>query len=84
MPISQIGMEPFFCLETKMTAFILRRSLQSVLVLFVMSVLVFIGVNLVGNPVDMLINPEADQQEIERVIRDLGLDRPVTEQYWYF
>ncbi|NBP49374.1 MAG: ABC transporter permease, partial [Alphaproteobacteria bacterium] len=52
--------------------------------LFVMSLLVFIGVNLVGNPVDMLINPEADQAEIERVIRDLGLDRPITEQYWYF
>ena len=67
-----------------MTAFILRRSLQSVFVLFVMSLLVFIGVNLVGNPVDMLINPEADQAEIERVIRDLGLDRPITEQYWYF
>ena len=67
-----------------MTAFILRRSLQSILVLFVMSILVFVGVNLVGDPVDMLINPEADQQEIERVIRDLGLDRPVTEQYWYF
>ncbi|MGA0955979.1 MAG: ABC transporter permease [Burkholderiaceae bacterium] len=67
-----------------MTAFILRRSLQSVFVLFVMSLLVFIGINLVGNPVDMLINPEADQAEIERVIRDLGLDRPVTEQYWYF
>ena len=49
-----------------------------------MSVLVFAGVNLVGDPVDMLINPEADQQEIERVIRDLGLDRPITEQYWYF
>jgi len=49
-----------------------------------MSLLVFIGVNLVGNPVDMLINPEADQAEIERVIRDLGLDRPITEQYWYF
>ena len=67
-----------------MTAFILRRSLQSIVVLFVMSILVFIGVNLVGDPVDMLINPEADQQEIERVIKDLGLDRPVTEQYWYF
>ena len=67
-----------------MTAFILKRSLQSLLVLFVMSVLVFAGVNLVGDPVDMLINPEADQQEIERVIRDLGLDRPITEQYWYF
>ena len=52
--------------------------------LFVMSILVFVGVNLVGDPVDMLVNPEADQQEIERVIKDLGLDRPVTEQYWYF
>ena len=64
-----------------MTAFILRRSLQSILVLFVMSLIVFGGVNLVGDPVDMLVNPEADQQEIERVIKDLGLDRPVTEQY---
>ena len=67
-----------------MTAFILRRSLQSLVVLFVMSLLVFGGVNMVGDPVDMLISPEADQMEIDRVIRDLGLDRPVTEQYWYF
>jgi len=67
-----------------MTGFVFKRSLQSILVLFVMSVLVFAGVNLVGDPVDMLINPESDQEEIERVIRDLGLDRPITEQYWYF
>ena len=32
----------------------------------------------------MLINPEADQAEVERVIRELGLDKPVSEQYWYF
>ena len=49
-----------------------------------MSLIVFVGVNLVGDPVDMLITPEADQAEIDRVIRDLGLDRPVSEQYWYF
>ncbi len=49
-----------------------------------MSLIVFVGVNLVGDPVDMLINPEADQFEIDRVIRELGLDRPVAEQYWYF
>jgi peptide/nickel transport system permease protein len=67
-----------------MTAFILRRSLQSIIVLLVMSLIVFVGVNLVGDPVDMLINPEADQLEIDRVIRELGLDRPVAEQYWYF
>jgi len=58
--------------------------MQSVAVVLIMSFIVFIGVNLVGDPVDMLINPEADQAEIERVIRDLGLDRPVHEQYWYF
>ena len=49
-----------------------------------MSLIVFVGVNVVGDPVDMLINPEADQAEIERFIRDLGLDRPLHEQYWYF
>ena len=49
-----------------------------------MSLIVFVGVNVVGDPVDMLINPEADQAEIQRVIRDLGLDRPLHEQYLFF
>jgi peptide/nickel transport system permease protein len=64
--------------------FIIRRLLQSIVVVFVMSLLVFIGVHIVGDPVDMMINPEADQAEIERVIKSLGLDRPVYEQYGYF
>ena len=67
-----------------MTSYIFKRSLQSLLVLVIMSLIVFSGVNLVGDPVDMLVNPEADQMEIERVIKDLGLDKPITEQYWYF
>jgi len=67
-----------------MTAFILRRTMQSVVVLFVMSIIVFVGVNLIGDPVEMMINPEADQAEVERVIKELGLDRPVSEQYWFF
>lgn len=67
-----------------MSVFIIRRLMQSIGVVFIMSLLVFVGVNLIGDPTDMLINPEADQAEIDRVIRDLGLDRPVHEQYWYF
>ena len=67
-----------------MTSFIFKRSLQSLLVLVIMSLIVFSGVNLIGDPVDMLVNPDADQMEIERVIKDLGLDKPITEQYWYF
>ncbi len=67
-----------------MTAFVIRRLLQSAVVVFVMSLIVFFGVNVVGDPVDMLINPEADQEDIERAIRALGLDRPIGEQYFYF
>jgi len=66
------------------SVFIIRRLLQSIAVVAVMSLIVFVGVNVVGDPVDMLINPEADQAEIARVIRDLGLDRPLHEQYLYF
>ena len=49
-----------------------------------MSLLVFVGVNVVGDPVDMLVNPEADQAEIDRVIRDFGLDKSLPEQYGRF
>jgi peptide/nickel transport system permease protein len=49
-----------------------------------MSFLVFVGVNIVGDPVDMLVNPEADQAEIDRVIRDFGLDKSLPEQYGRF
>ncbi len=67
-----------------MTVFIIRRLMQSLIVIFVMSLLVFFGVNIVGDPVDMLINPESDQATIEATIKALGLDRPVHEQYWFF
>ena len=67
-----------------MSVFVIRRLLQSMVVVAVMSLLVFIGVHIIGDPVDMLINPESDQAEIERVIRSLGLDRPWYEQYWFF
>ena len=67
-----------------MSVFIVRRSLQAVLVLFVMSVLVFIGVYAIGNPIDILINPLADQQEREHAIAALGLDRPMWTQFLAF
>ncbi len=67
-----------------MSAFVIRRLMQSIAVVMVMSLIVFFGVNIVGDPVDMLINPEADQADIEAAIKALGLDRPAHEQYWYF
>ena len=67
-----------------MLTFTLRRLLQSVVVLFLMSALVFTGVYAIGNPVDILINPQADQAEIARATAALGLDQPLWRQYWTF
>ena len=67
-----------------MSVFMIRRLLQALVVVFLMSLIVFFGVNVIGDPVDMLVNPEADQEEIERTIRALGLDKPIGEQYLYF
>ncbi len=67
-----------------MPAFLVRRLLQSVAVLFAMSLLVFVGVYAIGNPVDLLISPQADQADIERTIAALGLDKPLWEQYVIF
>lgn len=67
-----------------MTVFILRRLLQTLLVLWITSVLVFGGLFLVGDPVEILVNPTADQIEKERATAALGLDKPIHEQYWIF
>ncbi|PWF55310.1 ABC transporter permease [Massilia glaciei] len=67
-----------------MLVFIVRRLLQSALVLLLMSLLVFAGVYAVGNPADVLISPDADQLERARTIAAFGLDRPLWEQYLRF
>jgi peptide/nickel transport system permease protein len=66
------------------SAYVLRRLLQSLLTLFAMSLLVFAGVYAIGNPVDMLVSPQADQAEIARATAALGLDQPLWRQYWHF
>jgi peptide/nickel transport system permease protein len=67
-----------------MLVYLVRRSLQSVVVLFAMSLLVIVGVYAIGNPVDILISPQADQIERERAIAARGLDRPLWVQYSSF
>lgn len=67
-----------------MLAFLIRRISQSVAVLLVMSVLVFSGVYCIGNPIDILIAPDATPAERDRAIKELGLDKPLPEQYMRF
>ena len=67
-----------------MLVFIVRRLLQSLVVLLVMSLLVFVGVYAIGNPIDMLISPDADQMDRARTIAAFGLDKPLWQQYLLF
>jgi peptide/nickel transport system permease protein len=67
-----------------MTVFIIRRLLQASIVVMLMSVIVFFGVNVIGDPIYMLVSPDADQNDIAAAVARLGLDRPIWEQYWIF
>ena len=67
-----------------MSVYLLRRLLQSVLVLTAMSILVFVGVFSIGSPIDVLVSPEADDAERARVAQSLGLDQPLWTQYGRF
>lgn len=67
-----------------MAAFIVRRLWQAALVMLVMSLLVFMGVFVIGNPVDVLISPDATQEIRARVIAQYGLDLPIWQQYLHF
>lgn len=67
-----------------MLEFILRRVAQAILVLFVMTLLVFFGVNVIGNPVYIFASSECTRECLNEIIANLGLDRPIWEQYWLF
>lgn len=67
-----------------MGAFVVRRLWQGLLVIVVMSVIVFLGVYVIGNPADILIDPEATQADRLAAMHALGLDQPVWRQYGAF
>jgi peptide/nickel transport system permease protein len=67
-----------------MLVYMIRRAGQSILVLLVMAVLVFVGVYAIGNPIDIMVSPDANQAEIAAATQRLGLDKPLYEQFWIF
>nr|WP_212760494.1 ABC transporter permease [Bordetella trematum] len=64
--------------------FILRRLIQSLFVLLAVSVVVFLAVYAVGDPIELLVSPEASVEARQAMITRLGLDLPVWEQYLRF
>jgi peptide/nickel transport system permease protein len=67
-----------------MFGYIIQRLIQSGFVMLAMSALVFLGVYAIGNPIDVLISPDATQDIREATIRHYGLDQPLWRQYLAF
>jgi peptide/nickel transport system permease protein len=65
-------------------AFVIRRITQALFVILAMVVIVFFGVNVVGDPIYMLVSPDMNQQQIEETARNLGLDKPIWMQFLIF
>ena len=72
-----------------MTAFLIRRSLEAIPVLFLVSVAVFSMVHLLpGDPVrslipvgDQTVDPREFEETVQRVRKEHGLDDPLPQQY---
>ncbi|WP_224815385.1 ABC transporter permease [Hasllibacter sp. MH4015] len=67
-----------------MLSFILRRVLQSLLVLLVVGLVAFAMFRFVGDPVDTMLGQERTMDDIERLREVLGLNKPFFIQYWDF
>jgi ABC-type dipeptide/oligopeptide/nickel transport system permease component len=64
--------------------FLAYRLLRTLVALWLVSTVVFVVMRLSGDPVPLLLPPDAPIAEMERVRRDLGLDRPIPVQYGIF
>ena len=67
-----------------MLAFIIRRLLQALLVMGVMSGLVFLGLYVIGDPVSMMASADATELDREAIRANFGLDKPLWQQYGIF
>jgi len=64
--------------------FTLRRLIQSLFVLLAVSIVVFFAVYAVGDPIELLVSPEATTEDRMATIVRLGLDQPIWRQYITF
>ena len=67
-----------------MIAFVLRRFLQGILVMLVVGFIAFSLFNFVGDPVSLMLPPEATQADREQMRQQLGLDQPFYRQFMTF
>ena len=67
-----------------MLAYIIRRILQSALVLLIVGLVAFSMFSFIGDPIDNMLGQERTQADVERLRERLGLDQPFFVQYAKF
>lgn len=67
-----------------MGRYLLRRLIQGILTILVVSVVLFVGLNASGDPAAMLAPMDATAADVEALRHTLGLDEPLYVQYWDF
>ena len=67
-----------------MIAFILRRLIQSVIVMIAVAFISFLLFQYVGDPVSFLLGQDATPEEVREMRAALGLDQPFFVQFWHF
>ncbi|MBI1256665.1 MAG: ABC transporter permease subunit [Chloroflexi bacterium] len=67
-----------------MSAYLVRRLLQSFIVLAGVTLLSFLVLHMAGDPTNLYVSERASQAEIEKTRHMLGFDRPLTEQYFSY
>lgn len=67
-----------------MTAYIVRRLFESIFIIIGVTVIVFTLMHLSGDPIVLLLPPEATKEDADLMRSNLGLDKPFAEQYLRF
>ncbi|MHB2167243.1 ABC transporter permease [Alsobacter sp. R-9] len=67
-----------------MIAFILRRLLQSVVVMITVGLIAFSMFRFVGDPVNQVVSLDTPREQREQIRRDMGLDDPVPVQFFNY
>jgi ABC-type dipeptide/oligopeptide/nickel transport system permease component len=67
-----------------MQRYIIRRFVQSLAALLVLSLLIFLMSRMTGDPIVLMLPDDATHADIERLRDALGLNRPLPVQYWVF
>src|SRR5213593_2579817 len=67
-----------------LVAFLTARLVRALIAVWLVSTVVFVVMRLSGDPVPLLLPPDAPRSEFARVARELGTDRPLPVQYAVF